>query len=402
VKFLQVFTKTVREQSRDPLTLVLTLICAAFFVLLYKVMLPDSAFRCRILVYGDETAITSGIDYLETMSDIVRGGQWKGKSPATSVTAVPSADAGRELLRDGRADIMIKVGPALLEALASPSDQPVILEFEGDPASAQYQMGVVLIATAIEDTINRGSGRSEPVVVVERALGIAGEMTRFENYVPGLLLVSIIILVFGVAIAVAREVEAGTIVRLRLARIRAAALLGGYTMTYFVVGVISVLLAMAAAYLLGFRSAGTVPGDLAAVLLLCGLTSLSVIGIGLLVASVSRSVVQAFLISIFPVLLLLFFSGAFYPIPEVVVARVGRLQIGAYDVLPPTHAVTGLKKILIYGSGLGEITYELVSLIVLSAVFFFAGVLIFRKRLLETEPRRPPAERQRRMQTICR
>jgi len=41
-----------------------------------------------------------------------------------------------------------------------------------------------------------------------------------------------------------------------------------------------------------------------------------------------------------------------------------------------------MKKMLIYGSSFGELAYELISLCVLSAVYFAAGLLIFKKRHL--------------------
>jgi hypothetical protein len=44
--------------------------------------------------------------------------------------------------------------------------------------------------------------------------------------------------------------------------------------------------------------------------------------------------------------------------------------------------VVALNKVLTLGAGLGQVAYELIALVVLSAVYFAAGVRLFQKRHL--------------------
>ena len=46
---------------------------------------------------------------------------------------------------------------------------------------------------------------------------------------------------------------------------------------------------------------------------------------------------------------------------------------------PPTHAVAALNKILTLGADLSEITFELSALAILSAIYFFIGVWMFKR-----------------------
>jgi ABC-2 type transport system permease protein len=61
---------------------------------------------------------------------------------------------------------------------------------------------------------------------------------------------------------------------------------------------------------------------------------------------------------------------------------IGSQSIGLYDVLAPTHAVVALNKVFVLGAGAGEILYELVSLVVLSVIYFGVGVWLFQRKRL--------------------
>jgi ABC-2 type transport system permease protein len=76
---------------------------------------------------------------------------------------------------------------------------------------------------------------------------------------------------------------------------------------------------------------------------------------------------------------MMFFSGVIFPMPPVILFNIAGRAISAYDILPPTHAVVALNKILTLGAGLGDVAYELSALVVLSILYFAVGVWLFRK-----------------------
>jgi ABC-2 type transport system permease protein len=174
---------------------------------------------------------------------------------------------------------------------------------------------------------------------------------------------------------VAREVEAGTLRRLKLTRMTALDLLGGITLALMLVSVLAVVLTVLTAVALGFRGEGA----LGAAVLVGALTSLSVVGIGLVVACFAKSVAHAFVIANFPLGLLMAFSGVMFPIPRVPLFNLAGRPIGLYDILPATHAVAALNKLFTLGAGLGELGYELAALAVLSLAYFAAGVYLFQR-----------------------
>lgn len=159
---------------------------------------------------------------------------------------------------------------------------------------------------------------------------------------------------------------------------KASDLLIGISLPTILWGIISLLLTLLVAIALGFTSQGSIW----AALLIGGITAVAVVGMGLIVAAFSKSVSQAFIIANFPLIFFMFFSGAVYPIPRIILFQVAGINISIYDILPPTHAVVALNKILTLGSGLGDVLYEIISLLVLSLVYYLIGIWLFQRRHL--------------------
>jgi ABC-2 type transport system permease protein len=85
-------------------------------------------------------------------------------------------------------------------------------------------------------------------------------------------------------------------------------------------------------------------------------------------------------IGCFPFFILMFFSGGMFPLPPVRVFTIGERVVNINDVLPTTHAITALGKILNQGAELGDVVYELAAIAVLTVVFFMAGTWLFTRR----------------------
>jgi ABC-2 type transport system permease protein len=218
------------------------------------------------------------------------------------------------------------------------------------------------------------------VEVVEVPLGASAARSEFEAYVPGLLVFSVIMLIFQASMAITREVEAGTLRRLQITRMTAFEFLGGTSLGLSLTGVASILLTFAVALAVGFHS----QGPLWLAVLVGLLTSLSMVGMGLIVAALSRTVTQAFLIANFPLAFCMFFSGAMYPMAKVAAFTIAGHTIGLFDILPPSHAVVALNKVLTLGAGLGDITFELGALLILSILYFAGGIWLFQRMHLNT------------------
>jgi ABC-2 type transport system permease protein len=387
MKLWSVFRKTLREFGRDKIVLLLTLVFAPLFVFLYSMFFPGGSTSYLVLVNNqDQGALEAGGSRWnagEQVIEAIQGVTYANGKPLLRVKDIEDQTEIETAIKKREA-VAYLVLPADLSATlaASHEGQPtagVNVTFGGDLTNPYYIIAATLAVTAVDNYVQEASGITLPVQFVEKAAGASATRTEFETYIPGIIVFSVVMLIFLAAMTVAREVEGGTLRRLQLTPMRAYDLIGGISLALVLVGVVSLLLTFLTAMGLGFRS----QGPLWVAILIGAVTSLSVIGSGMVVAAFSRTVSQAFVIANFPLGLFMFFTGIIYPIPPVKIFSLGEQAVSLYDLLPPTHAVSAFNKIFTLGAGLGEVAYELVSLVVLSLLYFSLGVWLFQRRHLK-------------------
>ena len=314
--------------------------------------------------------------------ETITGVAYANGSPMLNVTPMADIADSEQRLRSREAllDMIIPANfsEAILAAEDSDHDVSATIEFGGDLTNPSYTVVAMITLNAIEMYIQNAGCYEPPVQYVEKALGGSGTRTEFEVYIPGIFIFAIILMVFQASMTIAREVEAGTLRRLQITRMNAVELLGGTTLSLIITSLVSVGLTFFTALLLGFES----HGPLWVAVLVCVITSLSIIGSGLIVAAFSKTVSQAFIISNFPLGLFMFLSGAAFPLPRSTMFELAGHGVSLVDLLPPTHAVFALSKIMTLGAGFTDVLWELGWLTVLSVAFFAVGAWFFDRRHL--------------------
>jgi ABC-2 type transport system permease protein len=383
MKAMTILRKTLLEMSRDKWMLGLTLAFAPFFVVLYWLITAGGSTTYTILTINndkgiqlaDGTTFNAGQEAVSAISEITYS---DGQPILKTLPAASRAEAEPILRNRGAAAFMLisENFSQTIQALKS-GDRSMATQviFGGDVSNPLYMIGVNLSLTAIDGYVKQATGQQPPVEYIEEPLGASAARTEFETYVPGTLIFAVIMLIFLASMTVAREIETGTLRRLRMTPMTSLDLVGGITAAQVLVGTAAYVLAFIVALLVGFRS----QGPLWLALLVGAVTCLSVIGLGMIVASFTRTVSQAFVVANFPMALMMFFSGVIYPMPKVILFSMGRQEIGLYDILPTTHAVAALNKILTLGASFSQVTFELSALTILSALYFFSGVWLFNQ-----------------------
>jgi len=391
MRLLSIFRKTLREQSRDLWLLALTLVAAPVFVVLYWLLFIGGSTAYGVLVLNadrgavlaDGTVFSAGDELVAELGKVT----YASGSPLLRVGRASDLESAKRTLANRDAALLLVLPEdfsrgilAFREATSGGGGAPSAptITFIGDLTSAAYAVSSVLTMATLDEYLQAATGQIRPVQLAEEPLGASGVRTEFETYVPGLLILSVTLLIFLAAMTVAREVETGALRRLRVTPMTSFDLLAGISLNQVLVGITGVLLTFGTAYLFGFRS----QGPLWVAVLVGAVTTLSVVGLGLVVAAFSRGVTDAFVIGNFPLIFLMFFSGAIYPLPRTALFTLAGHNVAIYDFIPATHAVVALNKVLTLGAGLGQVAYELSALVVLSAVYFAAGVWLFQRRHL--------------------
>jgi ABC-2 type transport system permease protein len=378
--WLAVAMAAMRQTRRDRLMVVLTLAFGPFFVVVYWLAfaVPTADYQVAVLdrdrpvtVQGRTLDAAAGVEAALTAAQAQPGGS-SAASPL-HVVRVPSADAGLALVRDGRATILLELPPDLSSSVARGGPATVVVR--GDVMSPGYLVAGVLTQARVEVYLRPATGAHPALDVVEQPLEGTATRTAFEQSVSGLLVFSVVLLVFLTAMTVARETEHGVMRRMRLSPMPAWSYVAGTSAVLLAVAVTSAAATFATAYAFGFRSRGPVP----VALLVVVVTALSVIGVGMAVGAACRTTAQAFVVANFPLGLLVFLSGALFPVPHTTLVTVAGHGLGPLDLLPPAHAATALTKVMTYGQGLGDVGFELTAVIALSALYFALGAAVLRR-----------------------
>ncbi len=377
-----IFLKTLREMLRDKWALGLTLVFAPFFVFLYWIILSGGSTTYTVLVInrdaGAQLPDGSQLRGGEEIVAAIRGITYADGNPLLKASLVDDQTKAEQILKDRGAAAFILIpedfSQALRQRREGGSASPRIT-FGGDLSNPYYSVAISLAITAVDDYVQQVTGQPPQISYTEEALGGSDARSEFETYVPGSIVFAVIMLIFLASMSVAREIETGTLRRKQMAPVSSLQILGGVTGALVLIGAVSIALAFLVAALCGFRSQGT----LWVAVLVGAVASLSVIGLGMVVASFTRTVSQAFVVANFPLAMMMFFSGIIYPLPKIILFTLAGHQVGLYDFLPATHAVVALNKILTLGAGLHEVSYELTAMTLLSVLYFGVGVWLFQR-----------------------
>lgn len=389
-RLASVVRKCALEQKRDLWVLGLSLAFGPLFVLLYYLITggTGSTSYAVIVIDQDVPVIMENGVRLAAGEDVLRGLQamsYENGNPLLRVIPMTDRIEAETRLRNRDAALLLVIPPDFSAAVATyrqgDASARSALTFVGDLTNPTYTVAAVMVMTVSDNYISASMGVDRPIQLIEIPLGNSAARTEFENYVPALFIFAVILVIFQAAMTVAREVESGTLRRLRLTRVRSFELLGGITAWLVLIALMEVVVTFLVALACGFRS----QGSLWLAILVGAITSLSVIGAGMIVAAFSKTVSQAFVIANFPLGLFMFMSGVIYPMPRTPLFTLFGHAVAIYDILPTTHAVLALNKIFTLGLGFKDILFELSALTLLSLGYFFIGVWAFQKKQMKVD-----------------
>ena len=389
-RLMSVLRKCAREQKRDLWVLGLSLAFAPLFVLLYYLITGgtgSTSYPVFILNQDVPATVENGVrlDAGEEIVNALQAMTYKNENPLLRVIEVTERTEAEKQLRNREAALLLVIPPDFSAAIAAYQQGDVSaksqLTFVGDLTNPTYTVAAVMVMTISDNYVSTATGAKSPIQLVEVPLGNSAARTEFENYVPALFIFAVILVIFQAAMTPAREVESGTLRRLRLTQVNSFELLGGMTTWLALIALLEVVLTFLVALACGFRS----QGPLWLAILVGVITSLSVIGVGLIVAAFSKTVSQAFVIANFPLGLFMFMSGVVYPMPRAPLFTLFGHAVAIYDILPTTHAVLALNKIFTLGLGFKDMFYELSMLTLLSVFYFALGVWVFQKRQMNLD-----------------
>lgn len=387
MKLVSIISKSLKEQIRSYWILLLSLFMGPFFIFIYFLIIETSKPQYTVLILNRDQGVMADGQQISHGKDLIDFFNESGEDTIGIPLTVKEATdkiSGMETVKTKKADALIIIPDSFSRTIEKQGVQDRAaavpeIEFVGDLTNTNYLIAAVW-ANEIANRYIVKETHGKPIFEVkETALGTSATLSEFDIMVPGILIVSLIMLMFTASIAFVSEIEHKTIMRLKLSKLTALEFLGGIGIVQLLVGIISILLTLLTAILLGFQYTGSV----LMMIVIAGLTSLSIISFSLIIAAVTKSTNEVLVVGNFPVFLFMFFTGAAFPLKSETLFTIAGYPINIQGLMTPTHAISALNKTLVMDMDVSAIVPEIISIIVLTLVYFTIGGMIFRQRHLK-------------------
>jgi ABC-2 type transport system permease protein len=444
MKFVKITSKGIRELFRDRRGLFFLLVFPVFFISVFAFAFGSGTFQAGgslphdivVVNYDAGTTVISNnttrlVNYGNSFTQVLENATAENSSTKLFRLHNVSEDQANELLRTRDIDALIvipenfslaftstvndsvrsaitsEVGAQAIAGTVLPinvtlpeaSNVTAGFSIEGDSGYINFATAQALITTAFDQYKNGvtanavasatsgGDYNALADYTPLEILPITGTQSYslFDYMVPGLIIVAILMQISLVSGSLVRDIERGTLDKLKLSKVRAIDLLFGTFLTWTLVTIVQVPMLVAVATGLGYQYSGSL-SSLGLAIVIGVIAGMASIALALLIASFAKNEMQALELGAMIILPVAFLAGAFFPLPKQVLGEFAGRTFEVYDILPWTHAISALRSILTYGTGLSAgIVVEITWLIVLTAILFVVGVVCYSRMRLMPE-----------------
>ncbi len=380
MRILSYFNKTFRENLREWKILVMALVFGPFFIYLMYFYFGSSSPTYSLLVnHPAQERVNGQSAVLDLISEWKRLTYPDGK-PVFNVQETTDLEDATTKLKNRGADLLIQIPAVFSQALQNhihdKKNKPPVLINTGDPANMRYMTAMAFVDYVSFSFVSERAGTELPLNVEVQNLQVARSLSEFDLYVPALLVLAVIMVLFTAAASVIKEVDKGTIKRLILSKLSTFEFLSAISLNQILITTLALSLTFLSALHVGYRTSGSV----LLFLFVGGLAGLSVIAISLIVAAMLRTIFELLTVGVFPFFILLFFSESMIPLPRLTLLEVLGHIYYVNDILPTSLAVRAFNKILNFNASIGDLGFELGGIVLLTVVYFIVGVWFFRRR----------------------
>ena len=389
MRLLALFKKTMIENVRDWKILILTLSLAPFFVLVMHLYYGDSSKPLRLIYINHDQGVLSKNGNTFNAGKVLFSELKKAKHPngkhLLEISLENQMSDARKRLENKYADLAVEIpehfSRTLMDYIQGKHPTPVRIKTVGDPTNMKYILAVSYCDYIAYQYTSLITGLKSPIELQAETIGGIKSLNVFDLYIPALLALALICMMFTACASFIKEKDKGTIIRLRMSNMRIFEFLASISLAQIIIGLLALLVTFLTIQGMGYKTSGSLIGMCVIGLL----SSLAIIAISLLVAALLRTIFDLMTIGCFPFFILMFFSGGMLPLPSLQLFIIGSYTINVNDILPTTHTISALGKILNYGAGLGEVIFEMGAIVVLTVIYFVAGMWLFNRRHLKAK-----------------
>jgi ABC-2 type transport system permease protein len=203
---------------------------------------------------------------------------------------------------------------------------------------------------------------------------VGGSPSYFDFIAPGIMAMTVMMSVMtGLPVAISQEKEIGTMDGMMVAPVNRLSILLGKTLAQTARGLIQGVIILALA--IGIFGVA-IQGSLLLVFALLLLGVFSFVGLGIVITSFTKDQETAQMLMMTLMFPMMFLSGVFFPIQQM-----PWYMQDISKALPLTYASDALRKVMVLGAGIPQISTELIILIVFGVVMIAIALPVFRRMM---------------------
>lgn len=424
MKFISIAKKNFKELTRDRRGLVMILLFPLFFMLVFGFAFggmgqSNQPHNLAVVNYDEGTTMPitgEKVNFGKNLTKILDDSEYEDSDVHLFNVTMTTESVANEKLesRDIDAALIIpeNFSQSIIALITSTMQQPIstgtltsqqppnttsTLIIRGDTGYIGFGTSQGILTGVLEQyqdtmvtrTRNAVTGSSgvETEQYIQRkveAISGTGSFTTFDYLAPGMMVFAILLLTTTVATALTREVNKGTLTRLKLSNMTSFDLLFGGLLPWSLIAAVQVVILLVVAVLIGFHWQGGLNTLLLALFvgIIGGIASIS---LGMIIAAFARNESQAGNLGTLISVPTSFLVGAFFQLPPVVIANIWGQPFQIYDLLPWTHILNALRSTLTFGGGWDSIAYNVGWAALLTVVLFVIGVVLFSRNRLRAE-----------------
>lgn len=213
----------------------------------------------------------------------------------------------------------------------------------------------------------------QPLAVQTQGV-VSGKPSYFDFIAPGIMAMTVMMSVMtGLPVAISQEKEIGTMDGMMVAPVNRLSILLGKTIAQTGRGLIQGVIILALA--IGIFGVA-IQGSILLVFALLLLGVFSFVGLGIVVTSFTKDQETAQMLMMTLMFPMMFLSGVFFPIQQM-----PWYMQDISKVLPLTYASQALRKVMVLGAGISQISTELIILIGFGIVMIAIALPVFRRMM---------------------
>jgi ABC-2 type transport system permease protein len=378
--------KDLTELFRNRLGLVLLIVMPLFMMVMVGFIYPSNGAdlsNLKVAIVNQDNGYM-GFNVSENFTTALNA--INDASTKMAFTNVTSVDSLKDSIQRGDLDGGIILPENFSESvLTGKQVQITIISDESNPqisATIQGALSGIINAMskqvaqstlALQFNITNPEAYLTPYTAITEGV-VAGKPSYFDFIAPGIMAMTVMMSVMtGLPVAISQEREVGTMDGMMVAPINRLSIILGKTLAQVIRGLIQGLIILALAVgLFGVAIQGNI-------LLVFGLLFLGVfsfVGLGIVITSFTKDQETAQMLMMTLMFPMMFLSGVFFPIQSM-----PWYMQDISKVLPLTYASQALRKVMVLGAGIPQISSELIILIVFGIIMIAIALPVFRRMM---------------------